>query len=68
MSKESKRFDHAVRKILSVSREELKRREEEWKRQHRERKAGRKAKSREPVQSSRGIPAAVSSSGERSLP
>ena len=34
-------FDATVRKVLSVSHDELKRREEEWKRQH-GRKAGRK--------------------------
>lgn len=32
-SSELTRFDATVRKVLSVSREELKRREEEWKRQ-----------------------------------
>ena len=36
------RFDATVRKVLSVSREELKRREEEWKGEHSGRKAGRK--------------------------
>lgn len=36
-------FDATVRKVISVSREELKRREEQWKRQHGERKAGRKS-------------------------
>jgi hypothetical protein len=41
-SKEGRRFDATVRKVLSVSREELKRRDEEWKRQHANRKAGRK--------------------------
>ena len=35
-------FDATVRKVLSVSRDELKRREEEWKRRHAGRKAGRK--------------------------
>lgn len=32
-SSESERFDAAITKILSVSHEELKRREEEWKKQ-----------------------------------
>jgi hypothetical protein len=32
MSSEFSKFDSAMRKILTVSREELKRREEEWKR------------------------------------
>ena len=32
-SREFEKFDATVRKVLSVSREELKRREEEWKRQ-----------------------------------
>jgi hypothetical protein len=32
------RFDAGVRKILSVSREELKRREEQWKRERAEKK------------------------------
>lgn len=36
------RFDATVRKVLSVSREELKRREDEWRRQHAGRKAGKK--------------------------
>ena len=40
---DSERFDTAVRKVLSVSREELRRREEEWKRLHAGRKAGRKS-------------------------
>lgn len=35
-------FDKTVRTILTVSRDELKRREEEWKRSHSGRKAGRK--------------------------
>jgi hypothetical protein len=38
MSEESKRFDTGVRKLLSVSREELKRREEQWKREKESRK------------------------------
>jgi hypothetical protein len=38
---ESKRFDATVRKVLSVSHEEMKQREEEWKRQRANRKAGR---------------------------
>jgi hypothetical protein len=29
---ESEKFDHVMRKILSVSKEELKKREKEWKR------------------------------------
>jgi hypothetical protein len=37
-----KNFDAAVQKIVSVSHDELKRREAEWKKQHRGRKAGRK--------------------------
>lgn len=40
---ESEKFDATVRKVLSVSRDELKRREAEWKREHANRKAGRKA-------------------------
>jgi len=35
---EFERFDAGVRKMLSVSREELKRREEEWKREKENRK------------------------------
>jgi hypothetical protein len=35
-----------VQKIVSVSHDELKRREAEWKKQHRGRKAGRKRSSR----------------------
>jgi hypothetical protein len=42
-SREFEKFDATVRRVLSVSREELKRREEEWKLQHAGRKAGRKA-------------------------
>jgi hypothetical protein len=41
---EFEKFDATVRKVLLVSREELKRREEEWKRRHAGRKAGRKRK------------------------
>jgi hypothetical protein len=37
-----KNFDSAISRILSVSHDELKRREEEWKKQHKGRKAGRK--------------------------
>ncbi len=39
-------FDAAMRKVLGVSREELKRREEEWKREHPQtgKKRGRKSK------------------------
>jgi DNA-binding transcriptional regulator YdaS (Cro superfamily) len=40
---EFQKFDATVRKVLSVSREELKRREVEWKTQHGTRKAGRKS-------------------------
>jgi hypothetical protein len=39
---ESTKFNAAITKILSVSHDELKRREEEWKKQHKGRKAGRK--------------------------
>lgn len=35
---EFERFDTTVRKVLSVSHDELKRREEEWKRQRAEKK------------------------------
>ena len=35
MSTEAEKFDATVRKILSVSHDELKRREAEWKRQRR---------------------------------
>ena len=38
------RFDAGVRKVLSVSRDELKRREDEWKRQ----RAGQKPRGRRP--------------------
>jgi hypothetical protein len=38
MSKQFNKFDAGVRKILSVSREELKRREEQWKRDKESRK------------------------------
>lgn len=42
---EAKRFDAGVRKILSVSRDELKRREEQWKRERAEKpKPGPKPK------------------------
>lgn len=44
MGQEAKRFDKTVRQILSVSHEEMKRREAEWKREHADRKAGRKPK------------------------
>jgi hypothetical protein len=43
MSDQFSAFDRTVKKILSVPREELKRREEEWKRQQKGRKAGRKS-------------------------
>lgn len=39
---EFQKFDAAMRKVLSVSHDELLRREKEWKRQHTGRKAGRK--------------------------
>lgn len=39
---EFEKFDATVRKVLSVTRDELKQREAEWKRQHAGRKAGRK--------------------------
>jgi len=39
---EFKNFDKAVRKILTVSREELRRREEEWKRGQHGKKRGPK--------------------------
>jgi len=38
---ESQKFDAGIRKILSVSREELKKREEEWKRQQSKKKRAR---------------------------
>jgi hypothetical protein len=41
---ESRAFDKTVRKVLSVSREELKRREEEWKRK----REGQKPRGRRP--------------------
>jgi hypothetical protein len=37
-------FDNAMRKILSVSRDELKRREEEWKKEHGRTRGKRKPK------------------------
>ncbi len=40
-SHESKNFDQSVRKILSVSREELKRREELWKAERKQAKEKR---------------------------
>jgi hypothetical protein len=40
-SQEFARFDATVRKVLSVSHEELKRREAEWKRQRRQAKKKR---------------------------
>ena len=40
---DAEKFDAVVRKVLSVSHDELKRREGEWKRQHADRKAGRKS-------------------------
>jgi len=50
-SSEFERFDAGVRKILSVSREELKRREEQWKRERAEKK--RKPKTSASVRASR---------------
>lgn len=47
MTKEAKRFDLTVRKILSVSHDELKRREEEWKKS----RAGQKKRGRRPKNS-----------------
>lgn len=44
MQTESDQFDATVRKVLSVSRDELKRREAEWKKQRANRKGGRKPK------------------------
>ena len=41
---EFEQFDRGVRRVLSVSREELKRREEEWKRQ----RTGQKPRGRRP--------------------
>jgi U3 small nucleolar ribonucleoprotein component len=38
MSEEAKKFDATVRKVLSVSHEELVRREKEWKRQRAKKK------------------------------
>ena len=43
-SNEFERFDAAVREVLSVSHDELKRREEEWKRERAEKKKKRKPK------------------------
>jgi len=45
---ELEKFDATVRKVLSVSHDELKRREAKWKRQHRTRKVGRKRTKTEP--------------------
>ena len=42
MSSEADKFDKVVRTLLSVSHDEIKRREEEWKRQRGPYKAGRK--------------------------
>jgi hypothetical protein len=51
---ESKAFDAAVRKLLSVSREEFRRREEEWKRQ----RAGQKPRGKRP-KTSTASPASI---------
>jgi hypothetical protein len=45
------KFDSNVRTLLSVSRDEIKRREEEWKNQNGPRKAGRKATKKRSVSS-----------------
>ena len=42
MSSEADKFDKVVRTLLSVSHDEIKRREEEWKHQRGPYKAGRK--------------------------
>jgi hypothetical protein len=54
MGSEFKKFDAAIQTLLSVPREEMKRREEEWKRQNGPRKAGRKA-TKKRVASSRAV-------------
>ena len=41
---ELKNFDKAIRNILSITSNELKDREENWKKEHGQTKAGRKAK------------------------
>lgn len=45
-NKEFESFDNAMRRVVSVSREELKRREEEWQKEHPKtgKKRGRKPK------------------------
>jgi hypothetical protein len=43
-NKEFEQFDNAVRTIISVSHEELKRREEEWQRNNPKKKPGPKPK------------------------
>ncbi len=44
MSKQFEKFDAAVRQILSVSHDELKRREEQWKHEHPNTRKKRKPK------------------------
>jgi len=41
-SKEFENFDTAMHKVISVSREELKRREDQWKREHPKKKKSAK--------------------------
>lgn len=53
-SAEFSEFDKTVRRVLSVSREELRRREEEWKRQ----RAGEKPRGRRPKISA-AVPASI---------
>jgi hypothetical protein len=43
---EFERFDAAIKKALSVSHEELKRREEEWKRERQKKKKAKRTKTR----------------------
>lgn len=50
-SKEFDRFDVGMKTVLSISREELKRREEEWKKNRPQRKKG-KAKTASPAPAS----------------
>ena len=49
MDSEFDKFDATVRRVISISRDELKRREESWKRQHVNRKAGRKSSKTSPA-------------------
>ena len=51
MSKESARFEQAMRKILSVSHDELQRREKEWK----EKKNEKRKKSKKPSASREAV-------------